>query len=108
MANAIKRKPRKHKRGPTTMRLVLNISGLKPSGSLLPPPLINKYPKRINTRHPPIIQKLSGEKGLSLSVVFRMLMGSGFISCLTFNATLIYFIVYKIWMTDSQERNSSS
>ena len=88
MANAMNRKPRNDNNGPTTILRVLNISGLKPFGSLLPPPLIKRYPNRINTIQPPINQKFNAEKGFSFSEVFWILRGSDLISCFVFNATV--------------------
>ena len=95
MANAINRNPRNDKSGPTIILRVLKISGLNPSASVLPPPLMKRYPKRIRIMHPPINQKLRDEKGFSLSVVFRRLSGSGLVSCLTFSATSEWLLGYR-------------
>ncbi len=49
--------------GPTTMRRVLKMSGLKPLASLVPGPNINRKPMTITTIDPTIINMLSRESG---------------------------------------------
>lgn len=63
MAKAMHRKPRKAIVGPTTIRRVLKISGLKPVSTLLPGPAIRANPRMIRARQMPIRIKLILPKG---------------------------------------------
>lgn len=58
IAKAMRRNPRKARAGPTTMRRVEKMSGLKPPSTLLEPPHIRMKPMIINARQPPIINRL--------------------------------------------------
>ena len=51
MAKAMKRNPKNEIAGPTTIRRVLNMSGLKPFSMLLPSPPIRMNPTTIIVRH---------------------------------------------------------
>lgn len=64
IAKAISRNPKNVMVGPTTMRRVLNISGLNSVCEADPPPLISRKPIIIIARQHPIIMKLVRVKGI--------------------------------------------